>query len=34
MCLGCLHRCPEFAIQYGKNTKKHGQYMNPNVKDV
>ena len=27
MCLGCLHRCPEFAIQYGKNTGKHGQYV-------
>ena len=26
MCLGCLHRCPKFAIQYGKSTKKHGQY--------
>lgn len=32
ICLGCLHRCPKFAIQYGKNTKKHGQYLNPNVK--
>ena len=32
MCLGCLHHCPKFAIQYGKNTKKHGQYTNPNVK--
>ena len=32
MCLGCLHRCPKFAIQYGRNTKKHGQYTNPNVK--
>ena len=32
MCLGCLHRCLKFAIQYGKNTKKHGQYTNPNVK--
>lgn len=29
MCLGCLHRCPKFAIQYGKNTKKHGQYRHP-----
>lgn len=27
MCLGCLHRCPKFAIQYGKNTKQHGQYQ-------
>lgn len=26
MCLGCLHRCPKFAIEYGKNTSKHGQY--------
>ncbi len=32
MCLGCLHHCPKFAIQYGKNTKKHGQYTNPNIK--
>ncbi|WP_099469233.1 EFR1 family ferrodoxin [Konateibacter massiliensis] len=32
MCLGCLHHCPKFSIQYGKNTKKHGQYTNPNVK--
>lgn len=27
MCLGCLHRCPSFAIQYGKKTKDHGQYQ-------
>lgn len=32
MCLGCLHRCPKFAIQYGKNTKKHGQYLHPKGK--
>lgn len=31
-CLGCLHRCPVFAIQYGKNTRGHGQYVNPNVR--
>ena len=31
MCLGCLHRCPHFAIQYGKNTQKHGQYLNPHT---
>ena len=31
LCLGCLHRCPKFAIQYGKNTQRHGQYTNPNV---
>lgn len=29
MCLGCLHRCPQFAIQRGENTKKHGQYVHP-----
>ena len=29
MCLGCLHRCPEFSIQYGKKTKMHGQYIHP-----
>ena len=32
LCLGCLHRCPQFAIQYGRHTKKHGQFVNPNVK--
>ena len=26
VCLGCLHNCPKFAIDYGKNTRKHGQY--------
>ncbi len=30
MCLGCLHRCPKFAIQYDGRTKRHGQYMHPN----
>ncbi|MGG7059041.1 EFR1 family ferrodoxin [Clostridium tertium] len=34
MCLGCLHRCPKFAIQYGKNTKKHGQYNNSNTRTL
>ena len=32
LCLGCLHRCPTFSIQCGPNTRKHGQYVNPNVK--
>ena len=32
LCLGCLHRCPKFSIQYGKSTRSHGQYVNPNVK--
>lgn len=26
MCLGCLHRCPEFAIHRGDKTALHGQY--------
>ncbi len=26
LCLHCVHSCPAFTIQYGKNTKKHGQY--------
>ena len=29
MCLACLHRCPKFAIQYGKKTAGHGQYVHP-----
>ena len=30
MCLGCLHRCPKFAISYGNGkTNRHGQYKNP-----
>lgn len=29
MCLGCLHRCPKFAIQYDDKTKNHGQYLHP-----
>ena len=30
MCLGCLHRCPKFAINYGNGkTARHGQYKNP-----
>ncbi|BFL47602.1 EFR1 family ferrodoxin [Lactonifactor longoviformis] len=29
MCLGCLHRCPRFSIQYGEKSKKHGQYVYP-----
>lgn len=33
LCLGCLHRCPVFAIQYGSGrTRRHGQYHNPNTK--
>lgn len=32
MCFACLHRCPQFAIHYGKRSIEHGQYLNPNVK--
>lgn len=27
MCLGCLHHCPQFAIQRGEQTAVHGQYV-------
>lgn len=29
MCLACINRCPEGAIQYGKKTKDKGQYVHP-----
>lgn len=29
MCLACLHRCPQHAIQYGKKTVKKGRYLHP-----
>lgn len=33
MCLGCLHRCPKYAISYGNGkTNQHGQYRNPNTR--
>lgn len=32
LCLRCLHHCPGFAIQYGKHTVRHGQFVNPFVK--
>ena len=32
MCLGCLHRCPKFAIQYDDKTTDHGQYLHPDEK--
>ena len=31
LCLHCLHACPTHAISYGSRSKKHGQYMNPNL---
>ena len=27
LCLGCLHRCPKFAIHYNNKTQAHGQYL-------
>ncbi len=32
MCLGCLHNCPKFAIQYDDKTKNNGQYNHPDTK--
>lgn len=29
LCLGCINRCPEAAIQYGKKTLRRGRYHNP-----
>lgn len=29
LCLRCLHSCPAFAIQYGKHTERHGQFIYP-----
>ena len=31
ICLGCLHRCPAAAIDYGKKSAEHGRYLNPRV---
>jgi len=31
-CLGCLHRCPTAAINYGKKTAGRGRYVNPRTK--
>ena len=31
ICLGCLHRCPVAAINYGKKSAKNGRYVNPRV---
>ena len=30
-CLGCLHRCPAAAINYGKKSAGNGRYVNPRV---
>ena len=29
LCFACLHHCPTHAIQYGRNSRKHGQYTCP-----
>lgn len=31
ICLGCLHRCPSSAINYGKKSAENGRYLNPRV---
>lgn len=31
-CLGCLHRCPVKAVEYGNKTVGKGRYINPNCK--
>lgn len=32
-CLGCYHVCPVHAVEYGKETKKKGQYLFP-IKEI
>ncbi len=32
LCLSCLHHCPSFAIEYGKSSHKHGQFLHPSEK--
>ena len=29
MCMACVNRCPQTAIQYGKGTTKRGRYVHP-----
>ncbi|MFX1393344.1 MAG: EFR1 family ferrodoxin [Promethearchaeota archaeon] len=31
-CLGCLHYCPQKAIQYGEQTKNRARYSHPYIK--
>jgi len=31
-CLGCLHRCPSAAINYGGKSAENGRYVNPRVR--
>lgn len=31
LCLGCVHRCPQKAIDYGKKTKGKARYKNPYI---
>jgi ferredoxin len=30
-CLACINRCPVAAIEYGRETRNKGRYVNPNV---
>ena len=32
LCLACLHRCPQKALQYGEKTASRGRYVNPELK--
>ena len=32
LCLGCLHYCPQKAIQYGEHTLGRERYNHPNIK--
>ncbi|WP_352400000.1 EFR1 family ferrodoxin [Anaerotignum sp.] len=32
MCLACINRCPQKAIEYGKRTKNKGRYFHPCLK--
>ncbi len=32
LCLACLHRCPQKALQYGEKTSSRGRYVHPELK--
>ncbi len=32
LCNACINRCPVQAIQYGKDTKKRGRYVHPDLR--
>lgn len=33
-CLRCYHGCPTHSVAYGRFTRKKGQYLNPDYKEV